>query len=327
MTSTSPTSRAKSRPSLYLLAGVAFLSSLSDLASQSASADSLPTEDRAREVVFMGYNVKNYLRMPRQVNGTRVAAVPKPEAEIEAVVALILQGRPDILGLVEMGSQADLKDLQARLKRSGLDLPHATLNEAFDQDRRTALLSHFPFASVQHQTDLHYQAGTERLAFRRGILDATIALSPDYELRVLGVHFKSKRPQPGLLNEALMRRHEAHLTRQHLVSILESAPETNLLLFGDLNDSRHEAPINAVRGTRGTPGYMEPLRVADPNGARWTYYWEVADQYSRFDYLFVSQGLRPEILTKKQGIVSHPGWATASDHRPVVTTLIAEDRD
>ena len=272
----------------------------------------------------MGYNLKNYLKMERRLDGVLRESAPKPEAEIAAVVTMVLEGRPDILGLVEIGTLDDVRDLQSRLRAHGLDLPHATINRSFDSDRRTALLSRFPIIETNHQTRLSYRMGPRKWAHRRGILDATVEIHPDYRLRVLGVHLKSKRPLPGA-DEALMRRHEAHLTREYVQSILAEEPETNLLLYGDFNDSRNESPIKAIQGKYGTAGYLEDLPAADELGYKWTYCWSLADQYSRFDYLFVSRALRPEIIPEKTRIVSHPAWSRASDHRPIATTITADD--
>lgn len=272
------------------------------------------------EVTFMAYNVKNYLRMPRRVDGEPRDRAPKPEPEIQSVLKLILKASPDVLGLVEIGDTQDLADLQSRLDEAGLDLPHATLAEAFDDDRRVALLSRFPIAATAHQTALSFPLGSRRFPFRRGILDATIQVHADYQMRALGVHLKSKR-DVAQADQALIRRHEAHLTRQHVTAILREAPETNVLLFGDFNDTPDSPSIKAIQGRRGSLGYLQDLSLADDLGYRWTYFWSYADQYSRFDYLFVNRALRSEILAKECFIVSDPAWYQASDHRPIVATF------
>ena len=273
----------------------------------------------------MGYNLKNYLNMDRRVNGESVKNAPKPEREIEGIVTMILKGKPDAIGLVEIGSMAEVHDLQTRLKAKGLDLPHAEIHLAYDMDRRLALLSKFPIVETHHQKELGYMLGEQRFDFRRGIFDATLQINPDYQLRVLGVHLKSKREVPEG-DQALMRRNEAHLLRKHTESIIDAAPETNLLIFGDFNDTRNEIPIQAIQGNYGTEGYLKDIQAADDLGYKWTYCWSYADQYSRFDFLFVNQALVPEVVRERSFIVSDPVWFTASDHRPVVTTIIAKNQ-
>lgn len=275
----------------------------------------------------MGYNLKNYLRTPRPLDGESIESRPKPESEITGVVTMITKAQPDIVGLVEIGTLEDVKDLQRRLKASGLDLSHATINPSFDVERCLALISRFPIVATNHQSDLSYPLAQRRMPFSRGILDVTIQVNDDYQLRALGVHLKSKREVPEA-DQTLMRRYEADLTRQYVEAIIRTDPETNVILFGDFNDSPHEPPISAIQGKYGSPGYLKDIRVEDDLGYKWTYCWSHADQYSRFDYLFVNKGLLPEIDDDEDSsfIVSDPVWSIASDHRPVVTTIVAEDR-
>ncbi len=278
----------------------------------------------AEEAVFVGYNLKNYLNMDRRVDGESVKNAPKPEREIAALVTMIQKSKPDVLGLVEIGSMEDVTDLQTRLKAVGLDLPHKTINRAFDEDRRVAVLSKFPIAATNHQTSLTYLLDEKRMLFKRGILDATVQINKDYQLRVLGTHLKSKR-EIQEADQALMRRNEAHLMREYVNKILTESPKANLLLFGDYNDSRNEAPIKALQGKFGSEAYLKDIKLADDLGYTWTYCWSYADQYSRFDYIFANKALLPEIDTARSHIVADPVWFTASDHRPTVVTVKAKD--
>lgn len=277
------------------------------------------------EITFVGYNLKNYLKMDRRVDGEFKRDADKPENEIAALIAMIMATQPDILGLVEIGTEADLADLQSRLKTAGVDLPHATWCKGADAYRHVALLSKFPYAAINHQSELSYTLGQTTLPFSRGILDAKVQVNESYQLRVLGLHLKSKRKvEEG--DESLMRRSEAELLRTHTDKILASQPQTNLLLFGDFNDTRNEAPIKAIQGKFGTDRYLTDIQLKDKNGMRWTYYWSYADQYSRFDFIFVNKALLPEIDQQKSYIHSAPDWFTASDHRPCVAKIKPVDK-
>ena len=197
-------------------------------------------------VTFVAYNLKNYLQMDRRVEGEFKRMADKPEKEIAVLVEMIEQTDPDILGLVEIGNEADLSDLQKRLAAAGVDLPHSTWCKGADPFRHVALLSKFPIVSTKHQSELTYVLDKKTLPFGRGILDATVQVTPDYQLRLLGLHLKSKRPvDEG--DQALMRRSEAQLLRDYVDQIISAKPETNLLLFGDFNDTRNEpaAPVEA----------------------------------------------------------------------------------
>lgn len=277
-------------------------------------------------VTFVAWNLRNYLQTTSQPHPGGIGdAKPKPAEEIAAVTAVLTELKPDILGVCEMGSRADLAAFQQRLKDAGLDLPHAEYVEAADRVRHLALLSRYPIAARAPQTELSYQLDELRLPVQRGFLDVTIEITPDYQLRCLGAHFKSRRDTPEA-SEALMRRNEAHLLRQHADAILIEAPETNLLLYGDLNDTRDQPSIRAVAGTRGADTALTPVPAADATGERWTYYFEQADTYARYDYLFVSRGLNPEVNDADCRLYSGADWLRASDHRALSAVIRPVDQ-
>jgi endonuclease/exonuclease/phosphatase family metal-dependent hydrolase len=285
-----------------------------------------PEADTGEGVRFVAYNLKNYLLMERRVEGETVPDAPKPEEETKVLLAHLAEIKPDILGVCELGDQAQLSDLQKRLKKAGVDLPHSSLCVSVDGIRNLGLLSRFPITSENHQTGLDYQIGADVIPFRRGILDATVTISEDYELRLIGLHLKSKRPVPEA-DEALMRRNEAALTRAHIDTILEAAPETNLLVYGDLNDTPNESPIKALQGTYNSPEYLQGVPLKDEDGLTWTYFWSYADVYSRFDYIFANRAVLPEIDEEKCFIYSGKDWFTASDHRPLILTLNPKNQE
>lgn len=276
------------------------------------------------QVVF--YNLKNYLAMERRVNGEVVANAPKPEEEIKAVLEGLVAVHPDIFGMSEIGDESHLADLQSRLKAAGIDLPHSELvRDSAGWNRNIALLSRFPIVNRSSRDDYTYQLDGTKHSFQRGLLDVTLAITPQYQLRFVGLHLKSKREVPEG-NEALMRLNEARLARQHLDRILDREPETNLLVVGDLNDLRSEAPVKTLQGSFGRPGYLTALTLSDPFGFHWTHYWSFADSYSRFDYALYSTGLRNEINRDQSRIHHWEGWDKASDHRPLVISIMPVEK-
>ncbi|CAN5188676.1 hypothetical protein BH23VER1_BH23VER1_32920 [soil metagenome] len=275
-------------------------------------------------VTIVVYNLKNYLKMDRRIAGEPVEDAPKPEPEIAALVALIVQAQPDILGVCEIGPRDDLADLQSRLASAGIALPHSDWMEAGDPVRHLALLSRFPIVARDHQTALRYRIDLTELAFQRGILDATVQVNPDYQLRALGLHLKSKRNVPEG-DQELMRRNEAHLARKHIDAILAAGPDTNLLVFGDLNDTRNQPTVRAIQGRYGSPTYLRAIDFADPHGDVWTHYWSYADIYARIDFALASPGLYPEIVSGSGEIPVSSDWFLASDHRPLKFKFIPEN--
>jgi len=287
----------------------------------------IPGTVTAGEFNFVAYNLKNYLKMDRRVDGEFKRDAPKPENEITELVKIIVATAPDVFGVCEIGVEADLADLKTRLASAGINYPHAALALAADKTRHVALLSKYPIVANNSQTDLTYRIGEKELSFQRGILDVTVQAAAGYQLRCLGLHLKSKR-EVEEASQAIMRRNEAELLRAHIDKILTEKPETNLIVYGDFNETRNELPIKVVRGRFGTPTALTDIQLADERGDRWTYYWRYADQYSRFDFIFASKGLVPEILQEKSRI-HHGGanWYLASDHRPLVVRIEAADRD
>jgi endonuclease/exonuclease/phosphatase family metal-dependent hydrolase len=287
----------------------------------------VPAADEPPPVTFVAWNLQNYLCTsgPQPSVRQRGGNKPKPEPEIAAVTAILAALKPDILGVCEMGSPDDLAALQERLRGAGLDLPHSEHVQAADDTRHLALLSRYPIAGREPQTRLTYLLDNTRLPVQRGFLDVTIQITPDYRLRCVGAHLKSRRDVPEA-NESLMRRNEAHLLRQHADAILTKDPDTNLLVYGDFNDTRDEPAIRAIAGTRGADTALTPVLLADDEGERWTYYFAQSDTYSRFDYLYASRGLNPELEDKACRIYSGADWSRASDHRPLGAVILPVDQ-
>lgn len=284
-----------------------------------APATSAPAPGTAPEkIVFAAWNVRNYrLAPPRE---PEVSNPPKTEASADAVAAVLAGIAPDIVGLCEIGTREDLADLQRRLASRGLSLPHAEWVGGADGDRHLALLSRFPITAASHDTDATVAAGAPEERVQRGFLDCTVAVRPGFALRLLGAHFKSRRPVAGF-DQAEFRRQESLLLRRRIESILHENPSSPLLVFGDLNDAKNSPVVTGLLGRAGGPSSLALLALSDPGGESWTYRWAEADEYSRVDYVMVSAALRTLVDRPASGIPRARGWSKASDHRPLVVTL------
>ncbi len=275
---------------------------------------------RAGSIRVCSYNLKNWLSMERGF-GPNIVPTSKPEKEKEKVVSFIVDIAPQVLGVCEIGSEDDLKELKGRLEKAGLSYPHVVYAHGGDPVRRLGLLSQFPVVAQNSQADLSYQLGELTFAFKRGILDATLQVSPDFSLHMVGVHLKSKR-EVSEADQALMRRNEAHLLREHLDRILTDAPDGKVLLYGDFNEEPREAPIEEIIGNRATPGLlMHEVALRDANNEMWTHFWDLHDLYSRLDYFFLSPALRLHVNDHEAFIYSAKDFDKGSDHRPIVVTV------
>lgn len=273
-------------------------------------------EEDSGEVIFASYNLENYLRKERKGGGEDI---PKPEKEIAALVRIIKDINPDILGISEIGPPGEFEDFKKRLDKEGLGYTHFEYVDGPDAERHVALLSRLPIVARQSQADVSFTLHGRQEKVKRGFLDVTVRLSDTYTLRLVGVHLKSKLA--AVEGEALIRRNEAHLLREYVRKIVNTDPNVNLLLYGDFNDTKNEPAIHEIMGQRGAPDYLTDLWLKDEVGDHWTEYWKYADVYSRIDYIFVSRALLPRIVQNKCGIYRSPDWNEASDHRPIVATV------
>ncbi len=270
-------------------------------------------------VVVAAYNVENWLTMKR---GSTEAS--KPDDEKNVAVQVIVDVAPDIIGVIEVGSKEEFADLQSRLKARGLEYADSEYVQAADPDRHVTLLSKFPIVERNSKTAVQFDIGGIPRSMSRGILDVTIQINPNYQLRVLGVHFKSKRDVPEY-DQATMRAREALYLKNYSNRIIEEDPDVNLLLLGDFNDTRNEYPIKELLGASGVNS-LSALQLADENGDVWTHFWGYADIYSRIDYLMANKGLLPEVIESKSGINRSEGFAEGSDHRAIYTAITPQDK-
>lgn len=278
----------------------------------------------AQEIVVATYNLENYVGATPPVPGQQTPARPKPEKEIAALVQVIKDINPDILGVCEMGSAERFEDFKKRLQDAGLGYKDSEYLVAADDERHLALVSRFPIVARNSVADVPFALNGRPEKVRRGFLDVTVEIHPAYRLRLVGAHLKSKLPVPA--GEALIRRHEAEQLRRHLERILTAAPETNLVCYGDFNDTKDQPAIQEIMGPKKSPLHMADLWAKDEMGDRWTHYWKAADQYARLDYIFVSPALMREVVLSKSRVYRSPFWNEASDHRPVFATIIPENK-
>ena len=138
----------------------------------------------------------------------------------------------------------------------------------------------------------------------------------------MGAHLKSKLAVPS--GEALLRRNEARLLRQHIDGVLTKDPNENLLVYGDLNDTKDQPAIQEILGPRQGPNRLKEIPLADAQGDRWTYYRRLSDTYDRIDYILADQALLPQIDQSHSYLYRSADWYSASDHRPVVVVIKAK---
>lgn len=268
----------------------------------------------------MTYNLGRYNLDDRDSDGQ--FNDPKPEKERRAVWEVIASERPDILAVQEIGNPTIFEEFRFGLKSLGLDYPYAVHMQRGQSELGMAVLSRYPIENVWRHLDDRYSMGEAQLPVLRGFLECEIAITPQYRLRLITAHLKSKVFHQ--LGQTEMRRNEARLLNKIVRTRLRENPEINLLVVGDMNDVYNSAAIREITGDR--QPVLHDLRPQDALGDVWTRYEAGDDSYVRIDYLFASDGLRPEYIADASRAVRHPSMGIASDHRPLVGVFLAEER-
>jgi endonuclease/exonuclease/phosphatase family metal-dependent hydrolase len=279
------------------------------------------------------YNVENYLDQP-----TETRHYAKSEAAKAQVRANLKALKPDVVALEEIGQLSALQELQASLKREGLDLPYSEFVQGWDTNIHVAVLSRFPIVARRPHTNETYLLSGRRFHVSRGFSEVDIQVTPDYQFTLLGAHLKSRRPVPEA-DEAEMRTEEARLLRDKVDALLAANPNANVLVCGDFNDNYDTAGVKAVVG-RGKNALVD-TRPAEQNGdnqpnptnprwfprnVAWTHCYGKEDTYSRLDYILLSPGMAREWVKDGTYALTLPNWGIGSDHRPIVATFTTTDK-
>ena len=275
---------------------------------------------RGELLTIATYNIENYVPTNRMTEAGYRQDYPKPEAEKQALRAVIKDLHADVLVLQEMGGQPYLNELQRDLKTEGTDYPYAALLDGSDVDRHVALLSKRALKSVvQHAAlEFSYFNGKERV--KRGLLEVTVSTDAG-DVTIFGVHLKSRftdRPDDPMSTQR--RVGEATAVRDCVLQRVGDPATARFVVLGDCNDTKDSKAVQRFL-KRGKTEITTLLPVADTRGETWTHVYHKEESYSRVDHIFVSAALRPVVQNGVGHIYDGPGVLAASDHRPVWLTL------
>jgi len=277
------------------------------------------------------FNLENYRLHPV---GTRPAKSPTGR---DLIRTCLLTMQADVVALQEIGGREALLELRDALARDGLNYPHWAHITAFDTNIQVALLSRFPITALRPHTNDTYLLLGRRFRVSRGFLETDLEAAPGYRFTLVTAHLKSRR-RVAFADEAEMREQEALLLRALIHRRLQNAPQSNLMVLGDFNDTPNAPAVRHLIG-KGRLALVD-TRPAERNGdsdphpnpryaprrITWTHHYGLEDAYSRFDYILLSPGMAREWLPEETFILTLPNWGTASDHRPIVATFTAADR-
>lgn len=288
----------------------------------------LHAADRVR---LATYNVENY------VLDETASRQAKSESSRAKVAEILHTLQADIVALQEVGGARALEELRGRVRRLGLDYPHSELVQGWDTNIQVALLSRFPIVGRRPHTRDAFLLSGRRLRVNRGFLEVDVQVRPQYLVTVFSAHLKSRR-QAVEADEADIRLEEARLLREKVDQRLRENPRANIVVLGDLNDTKDSQPIRTLIG-RGRHQLLD-ARPAERNGdtgftpnprweprtVTWTHYYGLEDTYGRIDYILLHPNSAREWLPDQSWIPVVPDWGLASDHRPILVTLETRDR-
>jgi endonuclease/exonuclease/phosphatase family metal-dependent hydrolase len=197
-------------------------------------------------------------------------------ARIERIAALLRPRAPDVIALQEVGSE---EAVRAVARAVGGDFAHV-LGGADQRGIRNALLSRRPILESSVLTADHLpfprfrradpEPFGDRIPLRRPIPDVVVDAGDLGPVRVLVVHFKSRRGTP--MREAsgatippvttaelaaaearavTWRCAEALFVRRAVDERLARSPDGHLVVCGDFNDVEDSLPLRMVAGTAG----------------------------------------------------------------------------
>ena len=276
---------------------------------------------RAETLTVATYNLENYGPADRVTEAGYRKDYPKPEAEKRALRAVIRALGADVLVLQEMGAQPYLDELQRDLKGEGLDYPFAALATAADADRHVALLSRRPLKNVTTHANLEFAYLGMKETVKRGLLEATVATSAG-DVTVFAVHLKSRfTERPDDPAGAIRRTGEATAVRDAVLKRFPAPASARFLILGDCNDNKVSKAIEHLE-KRGKTEIATLLPAVDSRGDVWTHNYHREETYTRVDHILVSPGLRAAVQGGAAKIFDGDGVRTASDHRPVIATLV-----
>ena len=265
---------------------------------------------------------------------------------IERLAALLRPHSPDVVALQEVGSNEAVAALGAAL---GGGYQHVVA-DADERGIRCAVLSRRPVLESNvvrapqvpfprfRREDPEPFAG--RIPLRRALPDVVVDAGELGRLRVLVVHFKSRRATPmressgamivpittaevaaGEARAVAWRCAEALFVRRTVDERLASRPGENLVVCGDFNDVPGSLPLRIVAGTAGSdePRADALVSCAETIPAAERVSVDHGGERAAIDHALVTSGLAARI---ERCHYERTSFGQASDHAPLIVRFL-----
>lgn len=254
------------------------------------------------------WNVKNYMETYRFQDKKRTKG-PKLESEKDALVEILLEIRPDVLGIAEIGGAPNLSEFANILSEAGLNYPYHAVSEESAEHPQLGILSLLPFAEIQKIGNGNFSYLGEDARSPRGILFATFQYPNDTQWHFGVLHLKSrfgaKKCDPEFRK---FRELEAEAFVKSLLPFLGKA----LIICGDFNDEIADAAPSLLEKS----GLFYLERNKESKNIP-TYIWEKENVSYIFDFFMAERKMR-DVAAPSRII---PINKTASDHAPIYIDL------
>lgn len=245
----------------------------------------------------------------------------------DACGEVIRRASPDVLALQEVSDAVALEAFNRSYLKSAYS--HLAVARGVKQGIHLAVLSKRPLIDAQSLDDLELRdEDGERLVdlqrrpltLRRHLLRVDLGFGSAKSgedsagrIRLYVAHLKSHRPLDRRrfeIDTAAYRRAESEAVAAQIDGDLRDG--RRVILAGDFNDEDTASTLSPLMDH---PSLFDPLTedIGDPE-ARWTAKWRRFGR-RRFDYVLLSESLRPSYVAGSVAIERRDPAAYASDHR------------
>jgi len=276
------------------------------------------------------YNLHNFRDENRyNDNGVFRYKHPKPEKSKQAIYDTILDVRPDILCVQEIGGKVWLDELANALAQRGLSFPYRVVLNAYDTHNRNAILSRVPISKTI-ELKLSHQ-------ITRGVLGVVVPVAGGRLFYVYNVHLKSKVSKEPDDPESVQRRsREARVVRRVIEfgiddeklaekingaarfvpppGIAKRKSSELFVLVGDFNDVPESKPLEPIEAK----AFATALPAKNSDGGVFTFFNPNRGYFHTFDRIFVSPEIFKKFYVPESAKIAEFSWSQkASDHRLV----------
>jgi endonuclease/exonuclease/phosphatase family metal-dependent hydrolase len=243
----------------------------------------------------------------------------------KAVARFIKQIDADVIGLVEVGSERDVRELLEEVRKLGLDYPYCVVGSRVEQRtyQNNAVFSKFELKELvapipgreAYDAELDDPEAERWTGVRKGLRVSFTAYGQTFHAYVL--HLTSERGG----HEADARRiAEASIVRRHYLPLLTSGK--HLIVMGDLNDRRNEPAIRRIRGRDDIqPDLIQTGRYEyfdrDELDTRWTYDFRGA--LNQIDHVLLSESIEQACTRIRSRTINHRDSLILAVHRGAVS--------